>query len=235
MALEAKKLEAKNRELDAFAGRVAHDVRGALTTITWALMPLSATPRPADGAVESLRRAIARMAALVEDLLALALADARVRGRCDPAAVLARLERDFAPRLEVEGGALRVAVAHAEVPCSEGLLMRAVSNLIDNAVKYHRPAVSPVVKISGAPIDGGYDLSVSDNGVGMSAEDAERVFEPFYRSPRARHLPGTGLGLSMVNRVAVASGGKLSVRTRLGEGTTFVVHLPLLDGARDSA
>ncbi len=122
-------------------------------------------------------------------------------------------------------------MALALADAREGLLWRAVTNLIDNAVKYHRPAVSPVVKISGEPIDGGYDLTVSDNGVGMSEEEAERVFEPFYRSPRARHLPGTGLGLSMVNRVAVASGGKLSVHTRLGEGTTFVARLPLADGS----
>jgi signal transduction histidine kinase len=86
------------------------------------------------------------------------------------------------------------------------------------------------VEISGGAIDGGYDLRVSDNGLGMSPEDAGRVFEPFYRSTRTQDLPGTGLGLSIVNRVVQASGGTLSVETELGRGSTFIVHLPRADG-----
>ena len=90
-----------------------------------------------------------------------------------------------------------MAVDHAVVSCSEGLLRQALTNLTENAVKYRRPDVGPEVEISGTAIDDGYELRVSDNGVGMAADEAGHVFEPFYRSSRTQSLPGTGLGLSI--------------------------------------
>jgi two-component system, OmpR family, sensor kinase len=224
---ERQTLEARNRELDAFAGRVAHDVRGPLTSISLAAEQLAAKLPNEKRPTETLQRGLRRIETLVDDLLALARVEALSRGRCDPAAVVAQIEEDFGARIAAEQGTLRVVVGHAEVSCSEGLLRQAVGNLVENAVKYCRPGVAPKVEISGEPAADGYDLRVSDNGVGMSQEDANRAFEPFYRSPQMQALPGSGLGLSIVNRVAQANGGALTVRTSLGHGSTFVVHLPL--------
>jgi signal transduction histidine kinase len=232
MLRSARVLEARNRELDAFAGRVAHDIRSPLAAIKLAMTPLQTKIPPGDRTLGILERGIGRMEALVEDLLALARIETQTRGHCDPASVVAELEGELAPRMEAEKGVLRVSVNHAEVSCSEGLLRQAVTNLVENAVKYHRPEVAPEVDISGATSNGSYDLRVSDNGLGMSTEDAGRVFEPFYRSPRTQDRPGTGLGLSIVSRVAEASGGRLSVETKLGQGSTFVVHLPLAESPR---
>jgi two-component system, OmpR family, sensor kinase len=227
MGSRARALETRNRELDAFAGRVAHDVRGPLAAFKLAMPALAAKLPKGDRTLELLGRGVTRMEALVEDLLTLARVESQPAGRCDPAAVVAEVEADFASRIAAENGALRVSVHHADVSCSGGLLRQAVTNLVENAVKYHRSEAPPEVEISGAPSDGGYDLAVSDNGVGMSDEEAEQVAQPFYRAPRVRDRPGTGLGLSIVRRVAEASGGKLSVRSRLGRGSTFVVRLPL--------
>jgi signal transduction histidine kinase len=237
MTRDAEQLQAKNRELDAFAGRVAHDIRGTLTTITLAMMPLSQKVPSDDRAMAILRRGTKQMETLVDDLLALARVETLAHGQCDPAAVVAQVAQDVGPRVEAEHGALRVSVGHADVACSEGLLRQAVTNLIENALKYHRTAVAPAVEISGAKVPGGYDLRVSDNGMGMSKDEADHASEPFYRSPRMRDRPGTGLGLSIVSRVAEASGGTLSIDSQLGQGSTFVVHLPLAapvraDGAR---
>jgi signal transduction histidine kinase len=228
MTAHTRTLEARNRELDAFAGRVAHDVRGPLTTVKLAMPALGAKLPKEDRTLEILGRGVARMETLVEDLLTLARVESQATGRCDPAAVVAEVEADFAPRIAAEKGALRVSVHHADVSCSSGLLRQAVTNLVENAVKYHRPETAPEVEISGSPCEGGYDLKVSDNGVGMSEEDAQHMAQPFYRSPRVQDRPGTGLGLSIVRRVAEASGGKLSVQSRLGGGSTFVVRLPLV-------
>ena len=229
------RLEAQNRELDAFAGRVAHDIRGALTTITLAMVPLEAKVPSTDRAMMTLRRGTRKMEALIDDLLTLARVETLAHGQCDPAAVVAVVAEDVAPRVEAEHGTLRVSVGHADVACSDGLLRQAVTNLVENALKYHRPDVTPDVEITGVAVQGGYDLRVSDNGVGMSKDETNHAFEPFYRSPRMRDRPGTGLGLSIVNRVAEASGGTLSVDSHLGQGSTFVVHLPLVApaGAED--
>jgi signal transduction histidine kinase len=227
LAFNARLLETRNRELDAFASRVAHDVRGPLSSINLVLGVIAGKLPPEDRQLGIVRRATKRIAALVDDLLTLARTSSEVPGRCDPAQVAASLQEDFGARIEAERGALRVSLDHAEVTCSEGLLRQALANLLENAFKYRKREVRPEVVVSGAVSDGGYDLRVSDNGLGMSKEEVTHLFEPFYRAPRVKDLPGTGLGLSIVNRVAEASGGRMSVDTALGRGSTFVMHLPL--------
>ena len=227
-AREAKILEEQNRELDAFAGRVAHDIRNPLMAINVAATQLTRKVPEETRAAELLQRGIHRMETLIDDLLTLARVETQVNGVCDPAEVAVQVQQDFAARVEGERGNLRVVVEHAVVSCSEGLLRQALTNLTENAVKYRRPDVGPEVEISGTAIDDGYELRVSDNGVGMAADEAGHVFEPFYRSSRTQSLPGTGLGLSIVNRVAQASSGTVSLKTELGQGSTFILHLPLV-------
>jgi signal transduction histidine kinase len=231
MIVTADTLKVQNRDLDAFAGRVAHDIRGVLSVISMATTTLSQKLPADEPSTEVLRRGTARMEGLVDDLLSLARVEAMGLGRCDPAEVLAQIERDLAAKIGAQRASLLVSASHAQVMCSEGLLERALTNLIDNGIKYHRPGVPPEVRVMGNPVDGSYHLRVTDNGLGMSDEEAEKAFEPFYRSPNLRDVPGTGLGLSIVKRVVDRAGGAVSVETRLGEGTTFVVKLPLASRA----
>jgi signal transduction histidine kinase len=231
LARSAQALAVRNRELDAFAGRVAHDIRSPLSSMKLAITSFSEAVLPPDRTLKILRRSTQRMEALVDDLMTLALSEGASHGRCDPAQVAQQVQDDFKTRLDAAKGDLRLKVAHAEVACSEGLLHQALSNLLENAVKYHRPHVPPVVELEGASTDGGYDLRVSDNGTGMSDEEAARAFEPFYRSPRATELPGTGLGLSIVNRIAEVSGGSLSLRSKEGEGLDLRDAHPPRDAA----
>jgi signal transduction histidine kinase len=236
MVRTARMLEVRNRELDAFSGRVAHDLRGPLAAVNLAAQQLELRASSQDRATATIRRGVGRMESLVGDLLTLAQVEARVRGTCDPAAVVLNLQEEFAARLETEKGALHMAVDPALISCSEGLLREALSNLIENAIKYRRFGVPPEVVVSGVVRNGRYRLSVTDNGIGMSAEDAHQVFEPFYRSPEARNVPGTGLGLSIVKRIAEASGGAVGVEAKLGEGSTFRVEIPLSnEGSNDVA
>jgi signal transduction histidine kinase len=220
-------LEARNRDLDAFAGRVAHDVRGPLQAITLATTHLARTAPGSERFVEQLRRGATRIASLTDDLLALASVEGKVTGSCDPAEVATTLEEELAPRIDSQQGTLRVSVAHAAVACSAGLLRQVLENLAENAVKYRRPDVPPKVDIHGMRVNGAYALRVTDNGLGMTAEEAAQVFTPFYRSPQVQQVPGTGLGLSIVRRVAEAAGGSASVESRAGVGTTFIVTLRL--------
>jgi len=70
---------------------------------------------------------------------------------------------------------LRLSVTAAEISCGEGLLRQALANLLENAVKYRRPEIPPEVEVNGQTAGRGYDLTVSDNGLGMSEEDAARA------------------------------------------------------------
>jgi two-component system sensor histidine kinase SenX3 len=111
---------------------------------------------------------------------------------------------------------------------SEDLLVTAVRNLLENAVAYS-PAGTKIVVSVAEPGDDGVEISVADQGIGIPERDLERIFERFYRvdPARSRATGGTGLGLAIVKHVMVAHGGRASVRSVEGEGSTFTLWIPL--------
>jgi signal transduction histidine kinase len=228
LRLSHAKLEERNRDLDAFAGRVAHDLRGPLTSINLAAARLAEHAPQEEGTTAILRRGVARMETLIQDLLTLSRVDAESPGiGTDPAAVAAALTEETRPRVQSEGAILRVAMEPARVKCNEGLLRQVMWNLLENALKYRRSDVRPEIDMQGQVAGSMYELRVADNGIGMSPDEARRSFEPFYRAMRSQDATGTGLGLSIVKRVVEVSGGTLGVDSQLGRGTTFLVKLPL--------
>jgi signal transduction histidine kinase len=106
------------------------------------------------------------------------------------------------------------------------LLGQLVDNLLDNAFKYSEPGSPVVVRTRREP--GHVLLSVEDRGAGLTAEEAVRVFEPFYRTDKSRRdgRPGVGLGLSVAQRIAAAFGGSLDVQSEPGCGCVFTLRLP---------
>lgn len=115
----------------------------------------------------------------------------------------------------------------AVVVGSEADLRLMVGNLLENAVRYNRDGGSIEAAIH--PHEGAWRLEVSDTGIGIPRQDLDRVFERFYRVDvaRSRASGGTGLGLAIVRHAAERHGGSVVVRSILGEGTTFVVDLPI--------
>jgi len=223
----ARMLEDRNRELDAFAGRLAHDLLGPLGSLTLSADLLSQPGGAHQAALDRLRRGIDHISTMTRDLLAFARADTSAASApCDPAVVAAKVGDDFLVRLGNEAS-LHLDVEAAAVACREGLLRQVLWNLVENGVKYRREDVDARIAVSGHADAGWYELRVSDNGRGIQPEDAVHVFEPFYRADPTRHIPGTGLGLSIVKRIIEAGGGAISVETEPGHGSTFVLRVPL--------
>ena len=107
-------------------------------------------------------------------------------------------------------------------------LEEALYNLLDNAVKYSREHGE--IRLMARQQDEEIVLSVSDNGIGIGKEDLPRIFERFYRADKARtaeNIRGTGLGLAIVKHVAQLHGGHVEAESKVGEGTTIWVVLPL--------
>ncbi len=226
----AETLEISNRELDAFAGRVAHDLRNPLSTASLAAERLATrSPSPEQTkAIDVLHRSFRRMSAIIADLLAISRIQGVDPGRaCNPAAAAEQVREELAPRVEGSDVDLVFDVQPACVRCSEGLLRQVLWNLADNAIKYRRTEVPSRVEICGRSADDRYELSVRDNGVGILPDEAGKVFDAFYRVAGRKGPPGTGLGLSIVKRAVEANGGTVSVSSTPGLGSEFVARLPL--------
>jgi len=120
----------------------------------------------------------------------------------------------------------------ARVLADADQLVDAVANLVHNAIVYSEEKARVAVSARATEQDGEpwVDLSVSDNGIGISEDDQRRIFERFYRVDygRSRASGGTGLGLSIVSHVAAAHGGSVSVWSKPGQGSTFTVRLPAI-------
>jgi len=226
----SQKLEGRNRELDAFAGRIAHDLRNPVASLTLSVDLVSRKAASEEApALDRMRRSIKRISTMIDDLLAFARADAPADGAlCNPAVVAAKIRDDFSERFG-DAASLHEIVEPASVGYNEGLLRQVLWNLVENGVKYRRDDVHADIGVFGHVVEGRYELQVSDNGLGMLPEEARRAFDPFYRGQRVQDVSGTGLGLSIVKRIVDAGGGSVLVKTQLGSGTTFVLQLPLAE------
>jgi len=220
-------LERVNVELEAFAGRIAHDLQAPLMPIQGnaELIARGVDPARAKELGARIVRTTGRVAELVDGLLAFAMGARAGTVECDAAEVLDAVLADLADRLASSGAELEVAARPTQVRCSRPLLASVLQNLIDNALKYGRkdneaPRVSVIVQ----PM--GYQalISVTDAGEGMPEEVQRRAFEPFYRG--SARGSGTGLGLATVRRIVEAHGGVVSIDSDPGAGTRLRVLLP---------
>lgn len=181
--------------------------------------------------LEDLEREVARLSGLIEDLLALSrLEDKETRLRLEDL----RAEELFAECLEAksklsEDYSLTLQTKMTEdvsLKADHRLLLSALNNLLDNAIKYNREGGS--VSLSASVEDDGVMLQVSDTGIGIPREELPRIFERFYRvdKARSRETGGTGLGLSIVRHVVELHGGTVEVDSVEGEGSVFTLHFP---------
>jgi signal transduction histidine kinase len=105
-------------------------------------------------------------------------------------------------------------------------LEQALTNLLDNAVKFNKPEGQVVIRC-GPAVDDQVRISISDTGIGIPSEDLKRIFERFYRvdKARTRRAGGTGLGLPIVKEVVERMGGTITVESQLGRGSKFTILL----------
>jgi signal transduction histidine kinase len=113
---------------------------------------------------------------------------------------------------------------------------RVFGNLLSNAIKYASRA--PDIYVRGWMDQATIHVSVRDTGIGIDPEDLSRLFEPYFRAQSAAGIAGTGIGLNIVREIVELHGGKISIESEVGQGSTFTVSLPRNDpdhGARQAA
>ena len=224
---------ASERRLRRFIADASHELRTPLTSIRGysEMLRRGASESPEDAALA--RRRIeeesVRMSALVDDMLLIARLDQGRPLEAKPVDLQA-IARDAADDARAVAPQRQISVeapGTVMVTGDDTRLRQVVGNLVRNAL-VHTPSASPI-DIAVTTRNGTAQLSVADHGTGLPTEDRDRIFEPFYRADpsRSRDSGGAGLGLSIVNAVVTAHGGRVSVRDTAGGGATFEVELPL--------
>ena len=222
---------ASERRLRRFVADASHELRTPLTSIRgYAELLRKGALDDEDSrrrAAERIEHEATRMSLLVDDLLLLARLDQGrelERTRVDLAAVAERAV-ESARAADAEHPVTLAASGGMVVVGDAGRLRQVADNLLRNA-QVHTPA-GTAVRVEVRRRDGRAQLVVADEGPGLSVDEAERVFDRFYRGESARGRPGTGLGLSIVAALAVAHGGWAWARPGERGGVAFVVDLPL--------
>ena len=231
---ELHRLETVRRD---FVANASHELKTPITAIQALVDTLIDDDRMAREGRErflvKIRNQSARLSLLVSDLLTLSRLESERDAvehfsvnLCD--VVLGSVQA-VQPAAEERGVNVSIEVPESAIDlvADEEALGQIVANLLDNALKYTAKGGQVWVRVRTE--DGCAVIEVEDTGIGIQPRDLGRIFERFYRADKARsrELGGTGLGLSIVKHVALAHGGRVSVDSVPGTGSTFRVHLPL--------
>jgi PAS domain S-box-containing protein len=256
LATKAAELARSNAELEQFAFVASHDLQEPLRKIQAFGDRLKAKCESAklgEGQeyLERMQNASARMRRLIDDLLTFS----RVISRTEPfePVDLNRVAREVLGDLEVRVEKSGATVHLGELPTIEAdpMQMRQLfQNLIGNALKFHEPGAKPVVQIAGKirprtgqgtetakfsrrgsggelAIESFFELTVQDNGIGFDEKYLDRIFAVFQRLHGRQEYEGTGIGLAVCRRIVDRHRGSITAKSKIGEGTTFYVTLPL--------
>ncbi|MEW6220546.1 MAG: ATP-binding protein, partial [Thermodesulfobacteriota bacterium] len=228
-----RELAAANRELEAFAYSVSHDLRAPLRNIDgFAKILLDEYAAVLDDRgrhyLDRVRYGTDRMAMLIDDMLTFSRAG-RVELHLRPAPaniVVNNALRDFADVIRDRDIEIKVA----ELPtirCDQVLMQRVMANLIANAIKYTRPVQRPRIDIGFSPEDGA--IFVRDNGIGFDMQYHDKIFHVFQRLHLPEEYEGTGVGLAVVKRIIDRHHGAVWAQSAPGAGAVFFVQVPLAE------
>jgi two-component system phosphate regulon sensor histidine kinase PhoR len=232
---EARRLD---RIRTDFVANASHELRTPLASLLGFIETLQGPARDDARArerfLEVMRGQASRMSRLIDDLLSLSRVERNLHIRptdpVDLAQVVGHIAETLAPLARTRGAEMKLDLKPATVAGDRDELARMAENLIENALKYGMPDEGPgVVELSVQREGRDAVLIVADHGRGVPAQHLPRLTERFYRvDPGAsRAQGGTGLGLALVKHVVARHGGRMSITSRVGEGTSFRVAIPV--------
>jgi signal transduction histidine kinase len=232
------RVESSQRSQRDFVANVSHELKTPLTSIqgfAQAILDDTAdTPEARRQAAQIIYNESGRMHRMALDLLDLARLEAGTADLkmsvVDMTALLKNILEKFTPQAQRKGVDLQFEVPpHLPPLLGDGdRLAQVFTNLVDNALKF-TPAGGQVT-LSSAQAGAEMEISITDTGIGVPKDALPRLFDRFYQADPSRaggEGHGAGLGLAIVKEILDAHNGKISVRSELGHGTTFVIHLPL--------
>ena len=230
---QTRELERSNRDLEQFAYVASHDLQEPLRKVSSFCQLLQRRyggqlDERADQYIEFAVDGASRMQQLINDLLAFSRVGRTTDGfgpvdlRALAEAVAAQLEPT---RADADG-----KIVIRELPTVTGdtaLLRQLLLNLIGNALKFHREGVPPMVALTAQRLGDEWEIAVTDNGIGIEPEYADKVFVIFQRLHGRDAYPGTGIGLALAKKIVEFHGGRIRLDGSDGHGTVVRVTLPV--------
>ncbi|MFF2011910.1 sensor histidine kinase [Streptomyces sp. NPDC058195] len=239
---EARRIEAVRRD---FVANVSHELKtpvGALSLLSEAVMDASDDPEAVERFAGRMQVEATRLTNLVQEIIDLS----RVQNDdpledAEPVRV-DELVAEAIDRCRQQAGSKQITMAaggtaELHIWGNRGQLAAALGNLVENAVNYSPARTRVGIAARRVSVPGGdqIEIAVTDQGIGISEKERERVFERFYRvdPARSRATGGTGLGLAIVKHVAASHGGEVTVWSSEGQGSTFTLRLPDAGSVRE--
>jgi signal transduction histidine kinase len=175
-----------------------------------------------------------RMQAMITDLLELSMVNTQGRPfvQVDLSQVAAEVVSDLEPRLTRTGGQV-VVEALPSIEADPIQIYQVLQNLIGNALKFHKPDIPPIIKVSGSVTRSqsgkgeSVSIQVQDNGIGFDEQQFETILQPFRRLHGRSKYEGNGIGLAIVKKIIERHHGEISAHSAPGEGSTFIITLPV--------
>ncbi len=233
-----RELEASNRELEQFAYVASHDLQEPLRKVSSFCQLLAdhyegQLDEEGEQYIGFAVDGAKRMQQLINDLLTLSrigrTEEARIRVDCNQ--IIDRVRLDLALAIEEAGAEIVVAGRLPVLRAQQAEQVQLFSNLVGNAIKFHGDE-PPRIEISVVRDDGDWRFAVSDNGIGIEEEYADRIFGVFQRLHSRSRYPGTGIGLSVCKKIVESNGGQIWLESKPGAGTTFCWTYPAGDGGQ---
>ena len=220
-----------------FVANVSHELKTPLTSIRGFVETLENgaidNPEMAHKFLRIIMLETERLTRLINDILSISKLES---GNDEVSIERLRLDKmayDVADMLSIHAGEKEVTInCHlnkepVNIMGNSDRVEQMLINLIENAIKYNKPGGSVTVQVFSNGVEA--NVSISDTGIGIAEENLPRLFERFYRvdKGRSRQMGGTGLGLAIVKHIVRSMNGEIEVHSKLGEGTEFLITLPL--------
>lgn len=231
-------LQQSNNDLQQFAHVASHDLKEPVRKIKTFASRLEIELKDVlnDESriyLEKVQKATERMFTMIEGVLAYSTVNAGAESlqMVDLQELVQNIETDLEVLIQQTG----TVVTCSNLPMIEGspvLLYQLFYNLVNNAIKFAKPEVHPLIQISAAPVQvkgkAFTEIRISDNGIGFEQDHAEKIFETFTRLHPKDKFEGTGLGLSLCRKIVERHGGSIRAEGVPGAGARFIIQLPML-------
>lgn len=228
-----KNLKTTNEELERFLYTASHDLQEPLrkSIIYGDRLKIEYSGKLGDDGenfIDRIQKASFRMKDLIEDLLGYSRLS-YTASTLEPVN-LGEAIKDVIDDLEVQVQSAGADIKWSELPIIEAdkiLIRQVFQNIISNALKYSNPDVSPQIKINSCPIENNFfEVSFEDNGIGFDEKYKEQMFQPLKRLHSNSNISGSGMGLFICKKIIDRHNGSITVKSKPGEGSTFIITLP---------